>query len=595
MTIRSGTQIVSALTAAVLLIGCGRTNSSSGDGEKVRYHAISSKVKTMDPAQIGDVTSSGVASQIYDPLYQYHYLNRPYNIIPCAAAGMPKFSDDEMTVTVQLRNDMIFHDDECFPNGQGRAVEAEDFIYSWKRIADLKIVSGNWWVFDDHIVGLNEFRDYTGTVSKGEVDYDRPIEGLEALDRHTIQIKLTKPWPQITYLLAHLPTAAVPREAVDKYGDEFMNHPIGTGPYMLDKWHRGSSIILVRNPSYRDEKYPSEGELGDGQRGLLVDAGKKLPLVDRIEIKIVEEDQPYWLLFMKGKIDRAGIPKDNFDKAVTPGRELTPELAKKGITLQIYDDPTTFWYGFNMEDPVVGTNLPLRQAMNAALDRREYIELFLNGRGQPARGFLPPLFKEYNPDIDSPYTVHDIEKARNLVQEAERVHGGPLPAITISFGSNDTTARQAGQYLQRAMEKAGIRLEPDYMDWPTLQQKVRTKSVQMYGMGWMADYPDAGNFMTIFHGPNTAPGPNGFNYQNDQFDALFKKVVVMPDTPQRTEIYQKMEQIVVADLPFILTFHREAFVLSYPWLNNYKPHVFGYGLMKYQNIDIEMRQQKIRR
>ena len=586
--------LITLFTLAVIS-GCGensKNNTGATENQSVTRVAIGSKVLGMDPMDIGDTTSSVIASGIYDCLYQYHYLKRPYELIPSLAASMPKASEDGLTYTITLRDDVYFQDDACFTDsgGKGRKLVAEDVIYSWKRLANIKNVSKNWWVFDGRIKGLNEYREYTQTVAdKQDVDYDRPVEGLVAEDEVTLRVTLDKPWPQLVYMLSHLPTAVVPREAVEHYGEEFINHPVGTGAYRLKDWRRGSKIVLERNPTYREEYYPSEGAPGDEEAGLLVDAGKRLPLIDRIEVSVIEEDQPMWLKFMAGDLDISGIPKDTFDSAISQSRELSPELAAKGITLQVYQDPATFWYGFNMEDPVLGNNLPLRQAMNLAIDRQAYLKLFMNNRGMAARGILPPMLPGYDPDINSPYTVYDPELAKQKIKEAEQVHGGPLPIFDLTMGSTDSTARQMGQWISRSYDQVGLKVEVDYMDWPSAQEKIKTKSAQMYAMGWSAFIPDAENFMQLFYGPNESPGMNAMNYKNPIVDEYYEKVSVMTESPERGALIRQMHQAVIDDLPCVPRVHRTAFILRYDWLKNYKPHVFGYGLAKYRNIDIKLR------
>lgn len=594
------------LGLAVLLVhGCGESGSGSAsavgeDGKPlvVTYGAISSKVRGMDPMDIGDTTSSSMASNIYDTLYQYHYLKRPYEIIPSLAAAMPEVSEDGLVVTIKIRDDVVFQDDECFEasEGKGRKLVAGDLVYSWKRVADIKNISKNWWIFDGRIKGFDEFREYTkGVEKKEDVDYSRPVEGLKVLDDHTLQITLVKPWPQLAYYLAHLPTAAVAREAVAYYGEEIINHPVGTGPYRLAEWRRGSKIVLERNPTFREEFYPSEGGPGDAEKGLLADAGKRLPLIDRTEISVIEESQPLWYKLMRGELDIGGIPKDNFDTAIDDSRMLTPDLVEKGIVLEKYEDPATYWYGFNMEDPVIGKNLPLRQAMNLAFDRETFLEKFRNKRGAPARGVLPPMIAGYDEDINSPYTVYDTDLAKQKLKEAEAVHGGPIPTIVLTMPGTDSNARQAGQFITRAFEQIGLAIEVDYMDWPSAQEKVKTKSAQMFAMGWMADIPDPENFMLLFYGPNESPGANNMNYKNAEVDSLYEKIVEMEDSPERVELVRRMQQQVVDDLPCVFNLHGVAYVLHYDWLKNYKPHVFGYGLGKYRNIDVELRRERLGR
>ncbi len=590
-----------AFLIAASLLGCQEDRGGGAEArenQKVSYLAIGSKVLGMDPMDIGDVTSSKIASGVYDCLYQYHYLKRPYELVPSLAAQMPTVSEDGLTYTIKLRDGVYFQDDACFveSEGKGRQLVAEDVIYSWKRIANIKNVSKNWWVFDGRIAGLDGFREYTQSVTDpSQVDYSRPVEGLEAVDDLTLRITLAKPYPQLVYMLSHLPTAVVPREAVEHYGEEFINHPVGTGPYRLKEWRRGSKIVLERNPTYREERYPDEGELGDLEAGLLADAGKRLPLIDRIEISVIEENQPMWLKFMAGDLDMSGIPKDTFDTAISPSRTLSPELAAKGIALEVYEDPVTFWFGFNMEDPIVGKNLPLRQAMNLAIDRDDYLKLFMNNRGLPARGVIPPMLQGYDPEVTSPYTVYDPDTAKQKLKEAEAVHGGPLPTLVLTMGGTDSTARQRGQWISRSFDQVGIDVEVEYMDWPSAQEKIKGKSAQMYAMGWSAFIPDAENFLQLFYGPNESPGMNAMNYKNPEADAMYARLAVMAESPERVALVRQMHQVVLDDLPCVLTIHRTAFVLRYDWLKNYKPHVFGYGLMKYRNIDQDMRRERVGR
>jgi len=586
-----------AVSAALMLGGCGRGRSDDidGPGKKVRYLALGAKVRGLDPGDIGDTTSSAVGSQCYECLYQYSYLKRPYELEPGLAAAMPEISEDRLTYTIRLRPDVRFVDDPCFPGGKGRLLTAHDFVYAWKRIANVKYLSRNWPFLEDKIVGLDEFRQYTQTVaSADQVNYSQPVEGLKAVDDHTLRITLKRPCPYFLYTLAHLPSAPMAREAVGFYGDQIQNVTVGTGAFTLKSWKRGSKIVLVRNPNYREEFYPTEGEPGDDEAGLLEDAGKPLPLVDALVYTIIEEDQPLWLSFMKGKIDSAGIPKDFFNQAITPERKLSPELARKGIELVVQEQPDNYWFGFNMEDPVVGKNRPLRRAMSCAWNRQEYIDVFNNGRGYPAKGIFPRMFKEYDPAMENPWTEFNLDRAREQMKEAEAIHGGPI-TVTLSLPGTDTTVRQYGGYFQRSMEKIGLNVVLDYMDWPTFQDKVHHKSVQIFSMGWVADFPDAQNFLFLFYGANVSPGPNNFNYRNPEFDELYSRFDTMDPGPERVELARKLERIVVDDVPCIFSAHRVAFVPYYKYVRNYKPHAFGWGAAKYSDLDLELRKELVGR
>jgi ABC-type transport system substrate-binding protein len=580
----------SLMVVTLLSPGC-RKQSGGAPGEKVLYGALGSKVRALDPGDIGDTLSSSVAAQIFECLYEYHYLKRPYELVPQLAESMPVISPDGLTYTIKLKQGVHWADDACFAGGKGRELVASDFVYAWKRIANIKYLSTNWWIFEGRIVGLDDFHKYSETcASAKEVDYSLPVEGLQTPDKYTLVIKLTKPWPQIVYLLAHLPTAAIAKEAVDHYGDQIINHPVGTGPFILKTWNRGSYMELVRNPNFREDHYPSEGEPGDAGKGLLNDAGKKLPLVDRIVSVVVEEDPPRWFLLMRGKIDASGIPKDNFSEAITGHDKLDAKMQALNIRLTIFRDPDTYWIGFNMEDPVLGKNKPLRQAISYAVNRRQYIDMLLNGRGEVAYGLLPPVVGGYDSNIKETAGIdYDPEKARQFVAQAEKIYGGKLPKLKLAMGGTDTVARQEGGLLLDYFKAVGLDIDIDYMDWPTYQGKIKTKSAQMFLSGWVADYPDAENFLQLFYSKNMSPGPNNFNYSNPEFDKLYETSSIMPDSPERTELYRKAERIALGDCPGVFLLHSVQYVLQHDWSLNYKPGIFNYGTSKYRNVDLQKR------
>ncbi len=589
-------RIAKALTAVVLtgavvyiLYSSFRSRDNSSEDEMVIYSGIGSKIASLDPGNIGDTSSSAVASQIFECLYDYHYLKRPYQLIPKLAEDMPKVDEDRIVYTIKIKKGVYFTDDFCF-DGQRRELIAEDFVYSWKRLANIKYLSRNWWIFDGRIKGLDDFREYTKSCkSMDEVDYSRPVEGLKALDKYTLRITLTKPWPQILYLLAHLPTAPVAKEAVNYYGKSIINHPIGTGPFVLKKWNRGSYIEMVLNEGFRDEFYPSQGQEMDIKNGYLADAGKKLPFADRLFFMLIEEDPPMWFLFLQGKLDASAIPKDNFQQAIQEGQNLSEELVEKGVELKTYRNPSTYWIGFNMEDPVLGKNKPLRQAIACCIDKKHYIDLFTNNRAEMAQGFIPPLMKSYDPEITERGFHCDIERGKKLVEQAKQLNKGMLPVLTLAMPSTDVVARQYGQFYKKSFKGIGLELEIDYMDWPTYLERMHRKDLQMFQSGWIADYPDAENFLQLFYGKNVSPGPNSFNYINAEFDKLYEEASVMPDTPERTKLYRQAQEMIIEDCPAVFLLHGVAFTLHHSWVENYKPNTFQHGLSKFRRINVEKR------
>ena len=531
-----------------------------------------------------------VGGQIYETLYVFHFLKRPYELIPQLADGMPEISEDHLTYIIRIKKGVLFQDDPCFPNGKGRELKAQDFVYSLKRIANIKYASQNWYSFKDKIVGLDAFREYTKQFkSESEVGYGREVQGVKALDDYRIQIILNRPWPQmIETIFADTMSSPAAREAVEYYDKDIIRHPVGTGAYRLKTWQRGSYIELVKNENWRGELYPTEGGPGDEEAGYLDDAGKSVPFADRLIWRVIEEDQPAWLLFMRGEIDGMGIPKDNFNEAVKlKNREVTDEMKDRGISLKHFDDPSVFWIGFNMQDPVLGKNKPLRKALSRAFDREHFIDLFLNGRGHVAHGFVAPGLDSYDPEIKKyGYSKYDLQQAGQLLEEAKKIHGGPIPKLTLAMPGTDTFSKQYGQFIQRQFQKIEIELEVNYMDWPTYMAELNKGQLQLFSSGVSASYPDAIDFLTLFGTKYFAPGGNKFFYSNPDFDALLEKAEVMFPASERLELYRTMERMVMEDYPAVFTSHRISYILHHSWYKNYKPHVFSYGLSKYRNIDL---------
>jgi oligopeptide transport system substrate-binding protein len=580
------------IASTVALCGCKQKNSSGNPNEMVLHHVLYAKVRTLDPMSLRDVYGMSVLSQICEPLYQYHFLKRPYELIPLLAEDMPQVSDDLLTYTIKIKKGVRFQDDACFKDGIGRELKAGDFVYQLKRVANVKNVSENWSIFDNRIVGLNAFRDYTATCkTAADVDYNKPIEGLQTPDDYTLVIKLTKPWPQMLgTALADLVTSPVAKEAVDYYGRDIISHPVGTGPFILRQWQRASYIELVRNPSFRGETYPTEGEPGDKEAGFLDDAGKPIPFADKVTWTVIEEPQPAWLLFLQGKTDTSPVPKDNYFEVFTNVGDLTEKMRHRNIRMETFDDPSVFWLGFNMQDPLLGKNKPLRQAINRAIDRQKFIDLFFNGRHKIAWGIIPPVIPGYDPNIvNKGFARYDPNEARQLLKQAEIINSGPIPQLKIAIPGTDTISRQMGQFLNMQLSDVGINVEISYMDWPTYQEKINTSSEQMFTSGVSASIPDAEDFLNMFYSKNKAPGSNKFNYVNPEFDRLYEQASVMLDSPQRTELYRKMELIVLDDCTAAFLNHRVAYVLLHDWYKNYKPNVFAYGVSKYRRIDMKKR------
>ena len=576
-------RVLLSLVISLLLGGgfSGCTKSQKEAANVIRL-AHPEKVKGLDPIYADDEYIHREALKSYETLLQYHYLKRPFALVANLAESMPEISADGRTYTLRLKKGVLFQDDPCFKEtaGKGRELIAEDFVYSIKRLADPKLLSTGWWTVDGKIVGLNAWHDQA--AKNGTADYTQPIAGLRAVDRYTIEIKLVNRASTFPYVLAMPFTAIVPHEAVEFYGREFNNHAVGTGAFKLVEFSP-TKIIWVRNPTFRTEFYPSEGEPKDKDAGLLAEAGKPIPFVDRVEVEVYEQWQPMWLNFLAGKLDRTMIPKDNYAQAIE-GKELSPELKAKGIRLAKYDRMDVTHITFNMADPLLGKNKTLRQALRLAYDADRYIELIFNGRAIPAQGPIPPEVPGYDPNFKNPYRQFNLEKAKELLAKAGYPGGKGLPEL-IFLTTAGSDQRQATEYVAQNFKAIGVRLDIQSFSWPEFMSRIRSKKGQLWSYAWNVDYPAAENFLQLFYSKNVSPGPNDANYSNPEYDRLYEKAALLPEGPERSALYQQMVNIVVEDCPWIFQVHRLGYHLTSPGFTNYKPSPFDHAMVKYYKVE----------
>jgi len=582
-------KMITILLSFGLLLGLTSCTKKEMTNEKVLNLAVSAKIKGMDPIYANDLYSSNEVARVYEGLLEYHYLKRPYTLVPNLAEALPKVSEDGMTYTFKIKQGVKFHDDKAFPNAKGRELTAEDFVYSIKRLADPKLQALGWWLLDGKIKGLNEWRDKYADQPK--VDYTEEVEGLKAVDRYTLQFTLAKPFPQFLYALAMPFTFAVAKEVVDHYGKEFINHPVGTGPFVLPEFKQTNKIVYTKNPAFRKKTFPTEAS--EEFKNMLTDAGKTLPLVDKVIVNILVESQPRWLNFQKGKIDYIGIPKDNFDSAVIPGKGITDDLKKKGINLTVTPSLDVTYTAFNHDNKLFA-NEKLRQAMSAAFDPYTANKLFYNNTALPAQSVVPPGIAGHIEGYKNPFVGPNLELAKKLLAEAGYPEGKGLPEISYDCPSS-TISRQIGEFFKQQMSKIGVNIKVVQNPWPELQKKIKNRTVMLYGIAWGADYPDAENFLQLLYGPNKSPGANGSGYSNDEFDKLYKTAAVLQDSPQRTALYEKMNRIAAEKVPWIFGVHRQSYVLFHSWVKNYINADFNAGQAQYLNIDIDAKKEAVKK
>ncbi|MBI3555151.1 MAG: hypothetical protein HY074_02660 [Deltaproteobacteria bacterium] len=555
---------------------------------------IREKYKTLDPAHASDFYSHILSRRAYEGLVQYHYLKRPYALEPLLAESMPEVSKDGLTYTFRLKKGVYFQDDPAFgQGGKGREVVAEDFIYSFRRLADPRESSDGWWIFDGKIAGLNEWAEQA--KRSGRADYGAPITGLVTPEKHTLIIKLTRPNPLILHVLTMPYANVVPHEAVERYGAEFGQHAVGTGPFRLDTLTPNQAIWL-RNPSFHGQNYPTEGSPGDKEAGRLADAGKPLPFVDKIIDDIIIEDQPAWLNFMQNNHDYLSkVNKDNAGDIFDLNHKARQTISEQGI--EVFTTPG-IWFNyvaFNMEDPVVGgeKNKFLRKAMALALDEGPMIEKFYLGLATRAETPIPPGIGGYEPSYRNPSREYNLVQAREILAKAGHANGQGIPELVYDLKS-DMTYRQIGEYFQRSMAELGIRVSLNTVSWPELLSRVRRKQAQIWGITWQYDYPDAENGWQLLYSKNESPGSNESNYKNPKFDALYEKIALMRDSPERFALFAKMRDIFAQDVPWIITVNQAETRLTHYWLHNFKIHQFEHNVEKYLRVDVATRAKALR-
>jgi ABC-type transport system substrate-binding protein len=555
------------------------------------YSTYGAAVKTLDPAEVGDTQGTDLLSYCYEALYNYKYGVQPFTLYPELAATMPQLSSDGLTMTIPIRHGIHFYDPDraIWPDGKGPEVTAEDFVYSFKRVCNFHLASDNYsFVFQGHFKGLDAWWDYTQSVPADKVDYDKPMEGFKALDRFTLQLNFTKPYPQMIYNLVNCPTSPVCRAIVEHYGDKFRTHVVGTGAYAMVENLRDQRITFAANPIYRGRP--------DIDGGTPVAEDERCPKIKRVQLDFFQEEIPVWMMFKQGLFDVNGIPKDAYAQAISGNTgDLTPDLVAKGVVLQKVDFPETSYIGFNMGDPVLGKNKPLRQAMSLAFDRKHFIDTFLNGRGTPAIGIIPPGFPTYDPKRVNPYTQFDLDRAKQLMVEAEKINGGPIPPLTLLLRGTDTTSRQTGEFDVSMMKKIGVTLVPVYRDFARWQDMVDHRQTQLFDGGWDADYPDEQDFLQLLYGKNSEPGGlNSAVYVNPEFDALYDKAAVLNDSPERNALYLQMQKMVEEDCPWIILDYEKVYTLSYDWLGNRRSMSgYGHGYTQFVTLDQALRARRL--
>ncbi len=576
--------------------------AADGAAPRVLRYSFPAAETGFDPAQINDTYSRTVTGHIFDALYHYDYLARPYLVRPNVAAEMPEVSADFKVWTVRIKPGIYFADDPVF-KGKKRELVAQDFVYSWKRFFDPVNKSPVYSGFKEQgVIGVDALRQ-RALQTKAPFDYDSEVEGIRALDRFTVQFKLDTPRPRFIYYLAGGDLyGAVAREVVEFYGDKIAEHPVGTGPFMLKQWRRSSLIVLERNPAFREAYFDARPNADDtdGQAMLARFKGRRLPMVDRVEVSIIEVSQPRWLAFLNEQFDLLVVPLE-FSGVAAPKGKLAPNLAKRGVGLhRVVNSDRTLYY-FNMEDPLVGgytsEKVALRRAISLATDVSREINLLRRGQAIPAQTVVSPDTWGYDPNYKSENSDYDPARAKALLDMygyVDRDGDGwrDLPdgkPLTLSYATQpDELSRQFDELWKKNMDAVGLRLTMFKGQWPEQLKMARAGQLMIWQLGYTAADPDAQGALQLLYGPG-AGGQNLPRFKHARFDEIYERMQAMPDGPERLALLHEALKIVTALVPHKYNVHRIVTDLTQPWLQGYRRHPFSRQFWQYVDVDPALR------
>ena len=598
-TVLLGASFVLALASATHTAA----QTTAAAAKKVLRYAFEVAETSLDPAKVNDLYSRTLTPHIFEGLYKYDHLARPIKIKPLTADGLPQVSADFRVWTVKVKPGIYFADDPAF-KGKRRELVAQDYVYSFKRIADPANKSPTWSAIEtDKLLGLNELRQ-SSLDKKQPFDYGREIEGLRALDRYTLQIKLEEPRPRYIETLANSDIlGAVAREVIEFYSDKAEDHPVGTGPFKLAQWRRSSFIAFERNPDFREMFYDAEPAAGDaeGQALLARFKGRRLPMIDRVEISVIEEEQPRWLSFVNGEADLAYRIGYQFVNQAMPGGRVAPNLAKRGVRGYLIVEAASNYLLFNMEDPTVGgysaEKVALRRAIGLGMDTANEIAYAYNGQGVVAQSALLPFTSAFDSKLKTEFGDYDPARAKALLDLygyvdkdgdgwRDKPDGSPL-VLQIATEA-DQRRRKIMEVMNKNMKVLGIRTEAKVAQWPENLKSARNGKLAIWSLGGSADVPDAIGALARYDSREIG-GQNMARFKMPAFDKLYDRLQAIPDGPERTALFEQAQKIALAYMPYKFKLNRLSTDMSYPQLIGYRHPVFWQEFWHYVDIDDSLR------
>ena len=570
---------------------------SPADPKKVLRYVFPVAETGFDPAGVHDLYSAHVNGSIFETLFTYDYLASPAKLVPRTAVALPEVSADGLTYTIRLQKGIYFAADPVF-KGKKRELTSADYVYTFKRLMDPSLRSPNSWLLDGRILGMEVLLKQAQKT--GKFNYDQSVAGLQTPDRYTLVIRLTSPDQNFPMLLAHQPAGAVAREVIEKYRDKagfVMGHPIGTGPYMLSRWTPGSRIILKANPDFRSFVWNFKASTPEDQKIVKAMQGKKMPQIGEIDIQVMEEGQSRWLSFIKDEVDLFALDGELTVQALQAGK-LKPELIKKGVQLSRITDPSIDYHYWNMQNPIVGglskDKIALRRAMAMAFSADNYINILQKGDSQKLQAPIPSGVVGYDPNYRSsiPYSV----KAANLL--LDRYHykvaadgwrtqsnGKPL-VIEMTLSGNNLRSQQQAEFWKKTLDSIKIRMTTKSMPFAEALKLEKQCKTMFKASAWIADYPDADNFMQLFYGKNIKITNNGC-VKIPEYDRLYEQAQKMTPSPERDAIYAKMSRLLEVYMPVQVIGARYRNILAQPRVIGFKKHPILPAEWMYIDIDLK--------
>ncbi|TXH38417.1 MAG: bicyclomycin resistance protein [Burkholderiaceae bacterium] len=553
-----------------------------------------------DMAQVQDTHSRSIIEAIFEAPLRYDFLARPHVIRTNTAARMPEVNAEATRFVFDIQPGIRFTDHPAF-KGKPRELTAQDYVYTIKRHYDPALKSPSLYIFEGaQLLGLNELR--AKALKSGKpFDYDTEVPGLRALSRYQFEVRIAKSDPRFLHYFAdHSLVGAMAREVVESYSAaEVMAHPVGTGPFKLGAWRRSSQVVLERNPSYREVFY-DEHAAADYTAGRAIEhelKGRRMPMLDRIELDVVEQSQPRWLAFLGREHDYLEQVPEEFTPRVLKGAELLPNLKAMGLqTSRYFRSDVNITY-FNMEHPLVGGYTPdkvaLRRAINLAIDLDKELRLVRKGQAIAAQGPVCPGVYGYDPAFKSINSAYDLGAAKALLDLygytdkdgdgwRDQPDGKPL---VLEFNSqSDSLARDQQEQWQKNLKALGIRIQFKIQQWPENLKASRAGKLMMWNVNWTASSPDADFMLTLGYGPSKGSA-NHARLQLPEYDRLYELQRRLPDGPERLQAIREAVRLMVAYAPYKIHVHRIFTDVAQPWVRGFVRNPFLRASWRYYDID----------